>query len=152
MYQLLISLQPRWCWLVPLISPTSWSLCAPRSLPLLLLLPLLLVLLSAQMVSIWVLNTLSPWQAGQYTLACWPYYSYLLPLVELSPWLTPDDSELPRINPDVCEEAAEAAALAEELGYLSAHGFMQQRCAALEKELQWSLKYAAEQLQEVGDG
>jgi len=93
-------------------------------------------------VSYWVLNTLSPWQVAQYHVACWPYFAYIIPLLELSPFLTPDDSPSLHINAELCPDAAQAAVLADELGYTRPQAFMKQRLAALEQQLEWTLQYA----------
>lgn len=94
-----------------------------------------------KLVALWCMNTLTHWQVAQFFVACWPYHGYLPALVELSPFLTPDDSQTVQINATACEDAAKAAALAEELGYLGAHGFMQRRHEGLEAMLQWALQH-----------
>lgn len=78
-------------------------------------------------------------------MACWPHWGYIIPLLELSPFLTPDDSPSLHINADLCPEAAEAAALADELGYTRPQAFMKQRLAALEQQLEWTLRYVQQQ-------
>lgn len=88
-----------------------------------------------QLVSVWVTNTLSPWQLGEFVVACYPFYPWCPALVELSALLTPCDSPPVRINADCCEAAAQAAALAAELGYMDAGAYMQQRCLALQVQL-----------------
>ena len=87
-------------------------------------------------MSLWALNTLSIWQTTELIVASWPYQGFIPMLVELSPFLVPNDAPLLSINPDVCPEAAQAAALAEQLGYTGASGFVQQRCTALEHQLE----------------
>lgn len=87
-----------------------------------------------------VYNTLNIWQMAQYFIACWPYFTNPLPLVELLPFLVPDDSQPLAINASISEDAAKAAALAEEVGYLSAHSFMQRRQEGLEAQLHWALQ------------
>jgi len=95
-----------------------------------------------QVVSVWVNSTLSPWQVGQFMVACWPYYPWAVALVELSPFLTPCDTRHVSINADGCEAAAQAAALAAELGYMDAHAHMEHRCTILEAQLEWVLQHA----------
>lgn len=91
-------------------------------------------------MALWVLNTLSPWQTVTYFIACWPYHAHVLNLVELSPFLTPDDSPQLQINASICDAAARAAALADEMGYTGAQAFMEHRCQALEAQLQWLMQ------------
>lgn len=86
----------------------------------------------------WAQNTLTPWQVGQYMVACYPYFGITMALVELSPLLQPCDEPQLQINAGGCE----AADLAAELGYSDAHAYMQRRGAALEGQLQWVLQEA----------
>lgn len=95
-----------------------------------------------RLVALWVVCTLTPWQMGEWVVACYPYKVVMLALVEVSAFLTPDDTPQAYINACACEEAAQAAALAEELGYCGADGFMQRRKAALQSQLQWVLQDA----------
>jgi len=94
-----------------------------------------------QVVSVWALSTLSPWQVGQFMVACWPYYPWSAALVDLSPFLTPCDTRPVSIKADVCDAAAQAAALAAELGYMDAHTYMEQRGSILEAQLEWVLQH-----------
>jgi hypothetical protein len=87
------------------------------------------------------MNTLSPWQCGEYLIACYPF-SYTPALVELSAFIKPCDKPRGYINTGCCAAAAQAAALAAEIGYLDTHPYMQQRCEALEAQLQWALLQA----------
>ena len=93
-----------------------------------------------RLMQVWVMCTLTPWQMGEMVTASWPYHAFSCVLVELSPYLVPDDTPRLTINAECCEEAAQAAALADELGFTSAHHFVQQRCQALEAQLQWALQ------------
>jgi len=95
-----------------------------------------------QVISRWTTCTMSPWQVGQFMVACWPYYPWAAALVELSPFLTPCDTRPVSINADVCDAAAQAAVLAAELGYMDAHVHMEQRCSMLEAQLEWVLQHA----------
>lgn len=93
-------------------------------------------------MSTWAVNTLSPWQTGELIVACYPFFSYGSALIELSAFLKPCDEPRGYINAACCEAAAQAAAVAAEIGYLDTHPFMQQRCQALEAQLQWALQEA----------
>jgi hypothetical protein len=75
-------------------------------------------------------------------VAYYPFFANPLALLELAPILQPCDEPLVQINAAGCEAAAQAAALADELGYSGANAYMQRRVAALEGQLQWVLKEA----------
>lgn len=61
-------------------------------------------------------------------------------LVELAPMLTPDDAPPLQINAAVSREAAAAAALGAELGYVGTQQSMQQRHDAMDVHLAWILQ------------
>lgn len=71
-------------------------------------------------------------------MACYPFFGLTGAFVELAGLLVPCDEPRGYINAECCEAAAQAAALAAELGYLDTHPFIQQRCAALEFQLEWA--------------
>lgn len=95
-----------------------------------------------RMVSHWVINTLTPWQQAGFLVACYPYQPYMQVLAEVSPVLTPDDTPPVLIDAGCCEEAAQAAELADELGFTGAHAYMERRCAALAAQVEWALTEA----------
>jgi hypothetical protein len=103
------------------------------------LLQFLLLCCCAQVQANWVVNVLTPWQHGLYAAGCWPFQSSMGALVELAPILTPDDSPPLQINDAACPEAAAAAALAAELGYVGPQQAMQQRYDAMDAHLVWIL-------------
>jgi hypothetical protein len=86
------------------------------------------------------MNTLTPMQVAEFLVACYPVFAYTPAFVELSAFLQPCDEPRGYINARCCEAAAQAAAVAAEIGYLDTHPFMKQRCAALEAQLQWALQ------------
>ena len=93
----------------------------------------------AQVQANWVVNVLTPWQHGIYAAGCWPFQASMGAVVDLAPILTPDDSPRLQINGAVCPEAAAAAALAAELGYVGPQQAMQQRYDAMDAHLAWIL-------------
>lgn len=93
-------------------------------------------------MSTWAANTMSQYQIGVFIVACYPFFAYGSALIEVSPFLTPCDEPRAYINAGCCKAAAQAAALAAEIGYLDTHPFMQQRCQALEAQLKWALQEA----------
>lgn len=101
---------------------------------------MLLLLLPPQLVSVWATSTLSPWQQGEFIVACWPYYPWTPILIELLEVLTPDDRPPMRVNPDSCEAAKQAAVLAAELGLTNADAYIQERCGHLAAQLEWVMQ------------
>lgn len=122
-------------WPPHLISSAQAAACCWRPLPF------CSYIVTPQVVGVWALSQLTHMQMAELLIACWPYFAYLPALVELSPFLTPDDSPQVTINASVSETAAAAAALADEVGYTGAGAFMRKRGDAMEAQLQFVLQH-----------